>query len=84
MPPSPSAVSAVSAPIKNLLEEISDKNFTWFNNLIDLAEIGWDDEKAMLITKEQLEVDYLMKCMQRFFVIKERIKKRNPEIANLL
>lgn len=74
----------ISESLKNLLEEISDKNFTWFNNLIDLAEIGWDDEKAMLITKEQLEVDYLMKCMQRFFVIKERIKKRNPEIANLL
>lgn len=49
--------------LNEALLEISKINYKWFTTLIELAEVGWNSDRAAEYTKELLNLEYLNRLM---------------------
>lgn len=70
--------------LNTLLIQISEHNYKWFIALIDVAEQGWDEEKAIEITYTLLDITMLIHAIKIFNIKQERIVKKYSKIRDIL
>lgn len=65
-------VSEYEITIQKFLDDLGERNYHWFNELLDLVVTGWNEERAAEIINQQLEIGHLQTIMAR--IHKSRFK----------
>jgi anaerobic magnesium-protoporphyrin IX monomethyl ester cyclase len=73
---------------KQILQSLAQNNTLWFEELLDLAEYGWDEQKALAIMTDRMNVDLMTKYLQSLEIQKNKLGihllRLNPEYLNFL